>query len=136
MAARRWARMPPRKSGRRSVRVGGGQRGRPGVHEGGHRGGLGGGDARGQQSSDDTGQDVPGSGGGGPGLPGGVQVVTAASRLARRTGDHGDVALQQHGRAEGVGQRAGAPTRSAPTSAPASRWYSPRAGSAPSARTG
>ena len=58
--------------------------------------------ARGQQSADHPGQQVAGPGGGRPGLPGRVEVHRATG-----IGDDGDVALQQHGRAECVGEFAG-----------------------------
>ena len=56
---------------------------------------FGGRQSRGQQSADHSGQHVAGPGGGRPGLPGRVEVDRAAG-----FGDDGDVALQQHGRAE------------------------------------
>ena len=61
-----------------------------------------GGQARGEQRADDSGQHVAGSGGGRPRLPGGVEVDRTAG-----FGDDGDVALEQHGRAELVGEPAG-----------------------------
>ena len=66
------------------------------------RGRLGGRQSRRQQRADHPGQHVAGPGGGRPGLPGRVQVDRAAG-----VGDDGDVALEQHGGAERVGQLAG-----------------------------
>ena len=54
-----------------------------------------------QQRADHPGQHVAGAGGGRPGLPGGIEVDRAAG-----IGDDRDVALEQHGGAERVGQLA------------------------------
>ncbi len=97
----------PDDAGRRRRRVtrpgvGGRQRRRARVHEGAGRCGFGGRQPRSQQGADHAGQHVAGPGGRRPGLPGRVEVDPPAG-----FGDDGDVALQQHGDPERVGQLAG-----------------------------
>ena len=77
------------------------------------------------------GQHVAGSGGGRPRRARRVEVHRPAG-----IGDDGDVALEQDGGAEVVGQRAGGATRSSPGGWPARRSNSPARAVVPSARRG
>ena len=120
-----------RRNGRRAGVVSG-QVGGAGVDECGRRGGLAGRQARGQQCADDTGQHITGSGSGRPRLACGVEVHPAPG-----FGDDGDIALEQDGDAELIGQPAGG-CRRGPRLAPipASARTHRRAGSGPSGLRG
>ena len=79
-----------------------GEIGGTGVDQRGHRRSLARCDARREQGPNDARQDIAGSGCGSPGLAGGIEIRGATS-----LGDDGDIAFQQDGGIEAVGEFAG-----------------------------